>query len=470
MRLKPHFSLRSLILATLTLAASVTLWRNYDPWRVERELLQFDQKVDSLEFSPDGKWAVVEMLNAGPDKVARYRCVLWNTQSGHFVDIFNEAWKGESQRPESNLPSLFSHDSKWLVANGSLGAHACFKIWNLHTQTEHIIPGLSAEKIGASVICPDGRTLNCIMQDESVQLFNLETGTRIAIIPDTVRRTRCSTLGDRLSVSHSDGTVRIVEPATGRELHRIAPPLDWEFGGVVEINKDILVVSARMTEYGWEGSNALDTLICYQLRGDLSHDFFPGEFLSASDDGALAAVKIEGQINIIDPRSRQVVSRIPSSTRDEHFLWLRNNTQMFDIYNGALYNTSTGRLVFQIPYNNFAIPSPDGSRLLAILYPDYSVALIDSATGDVLQTFPRQRTISRNLAAFSKDGQTFATQNQDSYAIIVYRRHRPEPLHGLAWLPEFWLLLTFASGLLWSILRDRRERKSALISGSQTLA
>jgi hypothetical protein len=44
----------------------------------------------------------------------------------------------------------------------------------------------------------------------------------------------------------------------------------------------------------------------------------------------------------------------------------------------------------------------------------------------------------------------------DDGRICLWSRRRSEPWRGVAWLPEFWLTVIFAGGLVWSVWRDRR--------------
>jgi hypothetical protein len=42
----------------------------------------------------------------------------------------------------------------------------------------------------------------------------------------------------------------------------------------------------------------------------------------------------------------------------------------------------------------------------------------------------------------------------------LFHRRGPEAIHGLLWLPQFWLALLLGAASAWLIYRDLRRRRS----------
>lgn len=53
-----------------------------------------------------------------------------------------------------------------------------------------------------------------------------------------------------------------------------------------------------------------------------------------------------------------------------------------------------------------------------------------------------------------------ATQYDNN--VHTWHRRRPEYWWGIAWLPEFWLMVLFAVALVWSVWRDRKTTGNAI--------
>jgi len=469
MRLKPRFSLRSLLLGVLTLAAAVTLWRNFDPWRVEHELAAHKEYVDVLHFSPDGQWVSAEVFHANlPSSEARYRAVLWNTQSGRSVEIANDTW---NYTPDSSwqVLSRFSGDSRWLVLCAANFKHTSFKLWDLHAQAEGHFAGLSTQELHVATLSTDKRSLACLMRDNVMQLIDLKTEHALTRVPD-VDYMIFSYAGDRLGVHCLDGSVRVFESSTGRELHHIPRSADWNFGIIRHVSKETLFVWACPTEHAWDDEDTI--LQRYDLGTQREYEFLPSRVHSISNDGHYAAIRAGTMLNVYAIRERQIISQMPGADRDEYFVWLRGNSLMFDLANGGLYTTANSRLVYQIPNFNAGRVSPDESRILAELTETsgYRTLLLDTLSGNTLQTFPNQRISYNDFWIFPPDGEQFVTQDTKTSVLRLYRRHRPEQWWGLAWLPEFWITLALVASLAWSLRRDWHDRKSTAISDPRGLA
>jgi len=112
--LRPHFSLRTLLLAMLALGAAAALWRNYEPWRIEGKYFGAPQASERLSLSPDEKWILADFTSdKGRDR--SFKNILWNTETGKAEVLINDSWTGHEQVRGRSLFSDFSKDSARVI-------------------------------------------------------------------------------------------------------------------------------------------------------------------------------------------------------------------------------------------------------------------------------------------------------------------------------------------------------------------
>ncbi|HLX64587.1 MAG TPA: hypothetical protein VKX17_25160 [Planctomycetota bacterium] len=101
--------------------------------------------------------------------------------------------------------------------------------------------------------------------------------------------------------------------------------------------------------------------------------------------------------------------------------------------------------------------SPDGSRVLRLK--GLQIVLEDNVAKRSLEMLPGfEMNEDTATASFSPDGAQIVAGNwRFRNELFVWKRRRPEYWWGIAWLPEFWLLVILTSAFLWSLLRDRRD-------------
>jgi WD40 repeat protein/serine/threonine protein kinase len=261
--------------------------------------------------------------------------------------------------------------------------------------------------------------------------------------------------GKRLASASSDGTVKVWDPATGRELLTRAGGAD----GVVDVafSPD----GRRLVGAGWDGTVRLwdaapgkeDALLV--LRGHADHvnrlAFSPDgrRLASASDDGtvrvwdaatgreALPALRHPG--TVIDvafgPDGRVLASASSDGT-----------VQVWDAATGAGRLTLRGHrgAVWAVAF------SPDG-QLLASGSTDRTVKVWDAATGKSLRTFRGHTDIILHLA-FSPDGRHLASASSDGTIKVWDARSdgtvkqwatRPDGASQVASHPLSWDRFTF---------------------------
>ena len=91
--------------------------------------------------------------------------------------------------------------------------------------------------------------------------------------------------------------------------------------------------------------------------------------------------------------------------------------------------------------------------------------ILDARTGRTLLTFSelRGRGDWKKMkdVSFAHHAGNFLTLHDmtedEKNEVVLWKRTRPAGRLGVAWLPEFWLTVVLFVGLVWSIIRDRRD-------------
>jgi WD40 repeat protein len=153
-------------------------------------------------------------------------------------------------------------------------------------------------------------------------------------------------------------------------------------------------------------------------------------------------------------------------------------------HNARLLEAATGRDVCEIDRSAEGVVFSANSRRLILGRYEY-IQVLDADSGELIQTLPNRARSLEDLwrwfrrtfidqpivnpfamsgpptgaMRLSRDGtQIVERLNYDQLGL--WQRRRPEQWWGVAWLPEFWLTLLLAIGLMLSLWRDRSSVKA----------
>ena len=196
-----------LVLATTGLAETASV-------PTERVLGRHTSVVNSVAFSPDGRWVASGSLDG-----VRLWEVATKTQARALAA--GEVWS-----------VAFSPDGRWLASGDLEGA---IKLWDVATGGEvrtfsgnYRSVSASPNKIVRSVaFSPDGRWLAAGDYDRNLRLWEVTTGKPVSIVfggSGTV--VAFSPNGKLLAAGDSLGTIRLWEAATGKQVFSIAAKTD----------------------------------------------------------------------------------------------------------------------------------------------------------------------------------------------------------------------------------------------------
>jgi len=104
-------------------------------------------------------------------------------------------------------------------------------------------------------------------------------------------------------------------------------------------------------------------------------------------------------------------------------------------------------------------------QLATIAGSDDATRIWDLQSGEELAALRVPDTVNRDyrrlvLATFSQSGDRLITVT-DYRSARIWRRRRPEAWWGIAWMPELWLTLLTATGLVWGTCLDWRSLRKA---------
>jgi len=438
----PRFSLRTLLLLVMLIGSAMTLSRHWRPWYIAALL-----PCGEAAYSPDGnKTALFSDSNQICDAhTGRVLCAFpahtgaqifeFSPDSkslliGYFVDyrlglidvvdVDSGVAKAKTLDVSSQFFSRktgFSYDGKQILDRFHL------RLFDIENKKEMLCVGLNTENIWGAYPNPTPEEDAKLTAASTLKEF--EEPAKPFLTRSTVSADR------RIAATNISGLTKtqIWNLTDGKKICEV-PAMDWEF--------------------------------------------------RLSPDGRFLATHSEEKFSIWDARKGTLVSTLPAPfTKDgngqyDAELAFSKDGGLFVCANWddgiRLWDTHSGKLKFTAPAKisrtSYLAFFPDGMRMACNEYlhngdtAENAIHLRDTVTGELLAILKADPEDDNGTEIFSisPDGnQILAEYNFiEHYSMALWRNRRPEYWWGVAWLPEFWMTVVFASGFVWSVWRDRR--------------
>jgi WD40 repeat protein len=404
-----------------------------------------------LALSPDGKTLAVSRGAGDGPKLA-----VWDLPTRQRIREF-----GADARP--NLALAFSPDGKVLVAGDyaptAVGAAkavdgaSSVRLWDVATGRQLRELKGHTGGVNAVALSPNGRTLVSASHDATLRLWDPAAGKQVRKIqvPDATAREGGPSqekgihYGGVLTVAYSpdgrllasgscDGTVRVWDAGTGKELHTL--PRHGREVNSVTFSPDGNVLASGSRDHTvrlWDPRSGK------QLQLRQGHDGRVWN-LAVSPDGRLAAVLAENQVTLWSLATGQQLHVLRGHTGAVYAVAFTPDGRA--VASGSadgtvrLWDTATGRelrrlLEHRPPVYSLAF-TPVGNRLLSgeangVLH------FWDGATGEELRQLPGRFSSGLQL---SSDGTILATADQSAVHLLDGKTGKELRRFNGAW-PEF---------------------------------
>jgi WD40 repeat protein len=393
----------------------------------------FARGISVLALNSDG----TRLVAGGQDRVIR----VWDVATGALLHQF-QGHRGHT------------HGVGFQLGTGrvvSAGYDGTIKVWDPDRDSEAVILSGNRLEVAALAFSPDSDWLAAAEGDQghpwlagAVQLWDARSfkkGPRLA--GHTGGAFGVAFMPDRrhLASAGADGTVRVWEVATGREVRTLKQPgAEFRSVAVHPAGAYVAAATVRGAVVVWDATSDQPVLTLSTSGGAGQRLAFSpdGRSLAASDpDGVRAWSVPDGRVLFNYPRGGAGAIAMSQDGRTAAFA-ISDNVHLFDAGTRQALHTFRAHswTVHGVTF------SPDGRRVASCSW-DQTVRLFDLATGEETLTLP---TDSRLLCvAFSPDGRCLASAGGGP--VMVWRAgrtgdgvsdprrgakgHHPEPEQGI---------------------------------------
>jgi WD40 repeat protein/transcriptional regulator with XRE-family HTH domain len=410
-------------------------------------VLQHDNVVSSVTFSPDGK-QIATASQGGSVK-------LWDAKTGQPLLTF----KGRTG-PMNSI--VYSSDGKRIAATSATSDGFTAKVWDAATGEELLTLSGHTNWVSSVAFSPDGTRLVTTSEDGSAKVWDAFTGKELLTFlrhGDRVWDAAFHPDGKRIATYGQDGFVRIWDASSGEELLVLPFERDVRFGdaglfGRLAFSPDGMRVAMTGPGNNAKWVNVWDaTTGKVMFRGNLGHTGPPLD-IAFSPDGRLAATGgLDQKAKVWDTITGQVLYTLSGHTNDIRSLAFspdgtRLVTASWD-KTVRMWDLTPGKEALFIPFANAVTRdwsmrlsySPDGSRILSD-YTDGNARIWDATSGKELSQLSPEDTNVLNTS-YSLDGKLVATANEDN-TITVWDGQTGKPYITLVGHNDFISQIVFS--------------------------
>jgi len=370
-------------------ANSLLYWNRFGPKVNLSRIMEHDDRVWDVVFSPDGS----KIVSGSSDKTVK----LWDAETGKILKSF-----------EGHLNSVrdvdFSPDGSKVV---SVSRDRTIKFWNVENgkMLNSIVIG---NNIAAWCVTfsPDGKKIVSGNSDNSVKVWDVRSGKLLKTVvghKNSVRSVAVSPDGTKIISGSRDSTIKVWDMKSGKELNTFKNHKD----SVVSVN--FSPDGGKIVSGSYDGTAKISDLQTGKVLKTLkdhkdaiwSVNFSPDgkEVLSGSFDNTIRLWDLETgkTLKVFDHKasvysaafSKDGNSIVSGSSGKTIKLWKLNREAAFITLKGHKD---------RIWYATF---SPDGSKAVSCSN-DGVIKLWDIKTGKAIKTFEEKKAVFS--LAFSKDG------------------------------------------------------------------
>jgi WD40 repeat protein/serine/threonine protein kinase len=296
---------------------------------------------------------------------------------------------------------------------------------------------------------PDGRRLAGGCKDGTVRIWDATTGREVQALhghEDSVTDVAYSLDGRRIASASLDHTIKLWDAATGQVIHTLRGHSLWVTGVSFSLDgRHLASGSADDTVRIWDAATGQ---VVRTLHG---HTAAVGGVVYSPDGHTLASAGADRTVRIWDAATGQVVRTLSGHMAPVRRVAYspdgRTLASACEDYTVKLWDAATGRVIHTLRGQSDEVIgvaySPDGRQIAAACI-DQTVKLYDAVTGQEVRTL-RGSTTQIWSVAYSPDGRQVAAAGADETARVwnisvdqeaVTLRAHAEAVLGLAYSPD----------------------------------